>query len=75
MSRKGIPTKPNKTDLLPKRPDIVQASSDNLPFESETMKSIMFDPPFVIAGEHTRITTKAVASLLKDLKDTKILMN
>lgn len=48
---KRLPQPKFKTDLLPKRKDILQASSDNLPFENESMKSIMFDPPFVIAGE------------------------
>ena len=73
---KALPQPKHKTDLLPKRPDIVQASSDNLPFESETMKSIMFDPPLcIVTGKHTRIMIKAVVSLLKDLRATKILMN
>jgi len=49
---KNLPQPKYKTDLLPKLPDVVQASSDNLKnFENETMKSIMFDPPFLIGGE------------------------
>ena len=48
---KHLPQPRNKSDLLPKRNDIIKASSDNLPFENDSMKSIMFDPPFVIAGE------------------------
>jgi len=41
-----------KYDLFPKREDIKKASAENLPFEEESIKSIMFDPPF-IAG-HTK---------------------
>lgn len=48
---KMLPQPKHKSDLLPKKSDIVQASSDNLPFESDTMKSVMFDPPFIINGE------------------------
>lgn len=40
----------NKTDLLPKNESIIQANSENLPFEDNSMKSIMYDPPFIIAG-------------------------
>jgi len=48
---KNLPQPLHKTDLLPKRNDIIMASSDNLPFENKSLKSIMFDPPFVIAGD------------------------
>ena len=62
---KALPQPKHKTDLLPKRPDIVQASSDNLPFESETMKSIMFDPPFVIAGKTYKDNDKGSSIIAK----------
>lgn len=29
----------------------MQADSENLPFEDSSMKSIMYDPPFIIAGK------------------------
>lgn len=48
---KKLPKPKHKTDLYPQKPDVIKASSDNLPFENESMKSIMFDPPFVIAGK------------------------
>ena len=38
-----------KTDLVPITDDTVQADSENLPFEDDSMKSIMYDPPFVIS--------------------------
>ena len=47
---KNLPQPRLKTDLLPKNDKVQKASSDNLPFENESMQSIMFDPPFVIAG-------------------------
>jgi hypothetical protein len=40
-----------KTDLIPLTEDTIQADSENLPFEGGTMKSIMYDPPFVISGK------------------------
>jgi hypothetical protein len=43
-----------KTDLFPKNDTIIQADSENLPFEDGSMTSIMYDPPFVIAGKSYR---------------------
>lgn len=40
-----------KTDLEPKSDKVMQADSENLPFEDSSMKSIMYDPPFIIAGK------------------------
>jgi len=40
-----------KTDLLPLTKDTIQADSENLPFDDISMKSIMYDPPFVISGK------------------------
>lgn len=48
---KGLPTPINKSDLYPVNDTIIQASSENLPFGDNSMKSIMYDPPFVIAGK------------------------
>ena len=41
-----------KYDLFPKTEDTMQATAENLPLEDGSIRSIMFDPPFV-AG-HTR---------------------
>jgi len=41
-----------KFDLFPKTEDTRQASAENLPIDSDSINSIMFDPPF-IAG-HTK---------------------
>jgi len=40
-----------KTDLVPVTEDTIQADSEDLPFEDGEMKSIMYDPPFVISGK------------------------
>jgi len=40
-----------KTDLVPVTKETMQADSENLPFEDGQMKSIMYDPPFVISGK------------------------
>lgn len=48
---KNLPVPKYKSDLFPKNDTIIEASSENLPFEGGSMKSIMYDPPFVIAGK------------------------
>jgi hypothetical protein len=47
---KNLPSPKYKTDLFPANDTIIQANSENLPFEDKSMKSIMYDPPFVIVG-------------------------
>ena len=51
---KELPTPKFKSDLFPKNDSIIEASSEHLPFEDGSMKSIMYDPPFVIAGKSYR---------------------
>ena len=48
---KDLPTPLNKSDIYPINDTVVEASSENLPFADGSMKSIMYDPPFVIAGK------------------------
>lgn len=48
---KNLPSPINKSDLLPVNDTVISASSENLPFENDSMESIMYDPPFVIAGK------------------------
>jgi hypothetical protein len=40
----------HKTDLLPQVEGVIEANSEELPFDNNSMKSIMYDPPFVIVG-------------------------
>jgi hypothetical protein len=47
---KDLPSPINKSDLYPANDSVIQASSENLPFADGSMNSIMYDPPFVIAG-------------------------
>ena len=47
---KDIKGPKHKTDLYPINETVIEANSENLPFESNSMKSIMWDPPFVIVG-------------------------
>ena len=47
---KDLPGPVNKTDLLPVNETVIEANSENLPFDDGSMKSIMYDPPFVVAG-------------------------
>jgi hypothetical protein len=48
---KNLPGPIHKSDLYPVHESIIEASSENLPFGDKSMKSIMYDPPFVIAGK------------------------
>ena len=48
---KNLPPPKIKTDLVPITDDTIEADSENLPFECGSMKSIMYDPPFVISGK------------------------
>jgi hypothetical protein len=48
---KNLPQPKIKTDLVPITEDTIQADSEHLPFEDNSMKSVMWDPPFVISGK------------------------
>jgi len=41
----------HKTDLLPQHDDVIQSNSENLPFENNSMKNTIYDPPFLICGK------------------------
>ena len=47
---KDLPSPKHKSDLYPVNETVMEASSEDLPFEDNSMKSIMYDPPFVIVG-------------------------
>ena len=50
--KNGVVGEPRlKFDLTPQTEDTVQASSDNLPLEDESIRCTIFDPPFIIAGK------------------------
>lgn len=48
---KNLPQPKHKSDLYPINDSVIQASSEKLPFENNSMKSIMYDPPFIIVGK------------------------
>jgi hypothetical protein len=48
---KNLPEPRIKTDLVPITDDTIQANSENLPFEDNSMKTVMYDPPFIISGK------------------------
>jgi DNA modification methylase len=47
---KDLPSPINKSDIYPVNETVIEASSENLPFEDSSMSSVMYDPPFVIVG-------------------------
>lgn len=54
-----------KTDLQPQTEDTLQASSDNLPFEDNSLKCTMFDPPFMIGGKTYKENKEGSSIILK----------
>lgn len=54
-----------KSDLEPVNDTIIQANSENLPFKDNSMKSIMYDPPFVIAGKTYKTNIKGSSVIAK----------
>ncbi len=51
---KGLPDPVHKTDLYPHYDHVIEANSEDLPFDAGSMKNIMYDPPFVIVGSGAR---------------------
>lgn len=51
---KNLPHPKHKTDLIPTNDGVICANSEKLPFDNESMSSIMYDPPFVISGKMYR---------------------
>ncbi len=48
---KGHISKPKyKFDLAPQAKDVIPANAENLPLRAECIKSIIFDPPFLLGG-------------------------
>jgi hypothetical protein len=60
---KNIPQPTNKSDLCPQHKDVIKANSEELPFPDNSMKSIMYDPPFVISGQSYK-TNKEGSSII-----------
>jgi hypothetical protein len=47
---KNLPSPTHKSDIYPINDSVINASSENLPFDDGSMKSVMYDPPFIIVG-------------------------
>jgi len=62
---KNLPDPVNKSDLFPVNESVIQANSENLPFTDNSMKSIMYDPPFVIAGKLYRDNAEGSSIIAK----------
>lgn len=56
-----IPQPMYKFDLTPKSQDVIQSDSRNLPLDSQSIESIVFDPPFVAATP-----SKATTGIIKE---------
>lgn len=51
-----------KFDLMPQTEDTIQADSRCLPLDDDSVETIMFDPPFIIAGESYKNNTDSNSS-------------
>lgn len=60
---KGLPEPKIKSDTHPTSEIVIKANSEELPFENNSMKSIMYDPPFVISGKDYK-TNKEGSSII-----------
>ena len=51
-----------KFDLMPQTEDTIKADSRCLPLDDDSVETIMFDPPFIIAGESYKNNTDSNSS-------------
>ena len=64
--KSGIVKEPTyKYDLHPKFKNIERADSRNLPFEDNSLNTIIFDPPFVISGRTYPKSAKGTCGIQK----------
>ena len=61
---KGLPQPVYKSDIYPSNDKVICSSSENLPFDNESMGSIMFDPPFLITSMNTHKSNKDGSSII-----------
>jgi len=62
---KNLPEPKIKTDLYPINDTIIKANSESLPFDDKIMNTIMYDPPFVIAGKTYRENKEGSSMIAK----------
>lgn len=48
---KNLPEPTYKSDLKPINDNVVCANSENLPFGNKSLKSVAYDPPFIVSGK------------------------
>lgn len=73
--RCGIPKPSNKFDINPSVADVLQSSAENLPIESNTIKSIFFDPPFLAGLDANGKATGKILNRFSGFKSMKELIN
>lgn len=60
-----LPQPKHKFDKAPQTADTIKATSDNLPLEDNSIKTIMFDPPFVMSGQNYNESKKGSGIISK----------
>ncbi len=59
---KDLPMPKFKFDISPQFPDVTKTDCRNLPFNDETVESIIFDPPFIVGVSSTGQSTGIMGS-------------
>jgi len=66
--KKGLPQPKYKFDKTPQIKGCIEATSDNLPLDNESVNTIMFDPPFVF-GIHGKAEQNIMAERFSIFKN------
>ncbi|MEM2139349.1 MAG: hypothetical protein QXM96_04325, partial [Candidatus Woesearchaeota archaeon] len=64
----NLPKPKFKTDLNPQFNYVVKANSENLPFENDSLNSVIYDPPFIIRCGKKKIKNIQKIWLLQKFK-------
>ncbi len=63
--KNGIQEPKYKLDLIPQSPGVISANSIELPLKSNSIETIIFDPPFVIGGKNHKENKKGSSVIAK----------
>ena len=63
--RHGIPPPVHKFDIKPQAKGVIEADCRNLPLKNDSVRTIMFDPPFVIGGASYDESKKGSTIIMK----------
>lgn len=62
---KNLPQPEIRSDLYPSNEHVLEYNSESLPFEDNSIKSTMYDPPFVVVGKTYKTNKKGSSVIAK----------